>query len=178
MMRRLNTVLTQLDAATEEKRNIEVKLKSQIEKVVELEKQLENGHSSKENFDGNLQQEITYERELNSKMNRDIKKYEHERDMLKDRLKEQDLFKKQLSSDTNKLTTEYSQKSKELQNLETSFVTKQSFLTNLERELESLRNYQKFSKDEKSRLEEEIERLSIVKKRLISKDHLLNIFVI
>lgn len=47
---------------------------------------------------------------------------------------------------------------------------KQSVLGNLERELESLRNYHKFSKEEKNRLDEEIERLSIEKRRLISKD--------
>jgi len=89
--------------------------------------------------------------------------------MLKDKLKEQEIFREQLRSDTDKLTHDYHLKTKELKKLEEEFVEKQTKLSNLERELESLRNYHKFSKEEKGRLAEEIERLTIEKKRLISK---------
>ena len=78
-------------------------------------------------------------------------------------------LREQLTNDTNKLSNEYLQKTKELKRTEEEFLEKQTQLSKLERELESLRNYQKFSKEEKSRLDEEIERLTIEKKRLISK---------
>jgi len=169
LMKRLNNVLAQLEVANEEKSQIEQQLEEKSKILLQLEKKLEENQIAKESMDANFHSEIQYERDLNNTLNRDLKKYEHERDMLKDKLQDQENFKQQLLNDNNKLTAEYHSKTKELKQLEADFVEKQSNLTHLERELESLKNYQKFSREEKSRLEEEIERLTIEKKRLISK---------
>ena len=164
LMKRLNTILAELDTATSEKLEIERQLEESVQKVIQLEKQLDQDQKAKYTLDSNLQEDIQYERELNNKLNKDIKKFEHERDMAKDKIREQEAFSFQLNADTNRIAKEFSQKSKELKLLEDEYVNKKNHLNNLERELESLRNYQKFSKEERSRLEEEIERLTLEKK--------------
>ena len=164
LMKRLNSILTDLDAATAEKEEIEKQLEESVQKVIQLEKQLDEDQKAKYTLDSNLQEDIQYEKELNSKLSKDLKKHEHERDMLKDKIREQEAFTFQLTTDTNRIAKEFHQKSKELKLLEDEYVNKKNHLNGLERELESLRNYQKFSKEEKSRLEEEIERLTLEKK--------------
>jgi chromosome segregation ATPase len=169
LLKRLNSVMMQLDQAKSEKLDIEMKLEENVQKVLILESQLSKTQSNSEKVDSNMQSTLNAERAINSQLNRDIKKYEHERDMLRDKLKEQEAFRLQLDSDASKLTNEYHQKSIELKKLESDFVDKQTLLTKLEREHESLKNYERYSKEEKSKLEEEIEKLTIEKKRLIGK---------
>lgn len=98
LMKRLNAILLQLDAATAEKATmgksslfhslslyfLEKQLEANVSRVLELEHLIDQDEASKERYDTNLREEITYERELNSKLTRDLKKYENDRDMLRD----------------------------------------------------------------------------------------------
>ena len=115
---RLNSVLAELDKATAEKHQIEIKLEFSVQKVIELKNQLEESKATRENRNNNLNEEIRYERQLNKKLQCDIKKSENQRDMLKERLKEQERFSKQLNPDTNVVSNEFHNKSKNVKILE------------------------------------------------------------
>lgn len=89
-MKRLNMVLSELEKATHEKSDISTKLRQQERMADELRHKLEEMTSLKNVVNRNMQEEILYEREVNTKLQDDLQRFEKEKESLLARLREEE----------------------------------------------------------------------------------------
>lgn len=83
-------VLSELEKATHEKSDISTKLRQQERMADELRHKLEEMTSLKNVVNRNMQEEILYEREVNTKLQDDLQRFEKEKESLLARLREEE----------------------------------------------------------------------------------------
>lgn len=81
-MKRLNMVLSELEKATHEKSEINVKVLEQERMADELKKKLDEVTSLKNVVNRNLQEDLRYERDLNEKLKEELAKFDKEKQQL------------------------------------------------------------------------------------------------
>jgi hypothetical protein len=80
LMKRLNMVLSELEKATHEKSEINVKVLEQERQAEELKRKLEDVTSLKNVVNRNLQEDLRYERDLNEKLKEELARFEREKE--------------------------------------------------------------------------------------------------
>jgi len=76
LMKRLNMVLAELEKATHEKSDVALKLREQERHAEELRQKLGEVQSLKSVVNKNLQGDLNYERDLNSKLRDELTRFE------------------------------------------------------------------------------------------------------
>ena len=89
-MKRLNMVLSELEKATHEKSELNMKLIEQERLADGLKGKLNEVSSLKNVVNRNLQEDLRYERELNEKLREELSKFDREKDQLLTKLQEQE----------------------------------------------------------------------------------------
>ena len=78
-MRRLNVVLVDLDKSQAEKNRLVNRIQDTGREIESLNLRLEEATHMKNVMNRNLEEDLKYEQDLNSKMESDVRKFEHER---------------------------------------------------------------------------------------------------
>jgi hypothetical protein len=90
LMKRLNMVLSELEKATHEKSDISAKIREQETLSEELKLKLNEVSSLKNVVNRNLQEDLKFERELNSKLREELDRFEREKEALISKLHEEE----------------------------------------------------------------------------------------
>ena len=118
LMKRLNMVLSELEKATHEKSDIGGRLRQQETLAEELKKKLDEVASLKNVVNRNLQDDLHYERDLNSKLREELDRFESEKETLLSKLREEEDLSSQIQNETELVNSNLLRKADDLKRLE------------------------------------------------------------
>lgn len=147
-------VLAELEKATHEKSDVALKLREQERHADELKQKLQEVSSLKTVVNKNLQNDLNFEKDLNSQLRNELGRLETEKDTLLIKLKEEEELGHEIAHETNSVSTSLNRKVDDLKRLEMEHDANSRRLRELNDQLEVLRSQEINTRQQKVHLEE------------------------
>lgn len=132
-------VLSELETATHEKSDVAQRLREQEHLAEELKRKLEEVSSLKNVVNRNLQDDLKYERDLNIKLREELDRFEQEKNVLIEKLREEEDLSNLIQRETDNVNSNLLRKSDDLKRLEADHEATNRRIRDLQAELEHLK---------------------------------------
>ena len=171
LIKRINTLLVEVDRLSQEKNELATALHEERMISGEMQRKVKNTGKAKNAVDRNLQSDLKFEKEENSRLRHLLHQIEIERAELRSKLKDYDLTASSFSYEKKELTIKIQQKADQVMILETENRSLNEKILFFQSRLIEVEGENSNILQDRSRLYESASRLEIERTELITKLH-------